>query len=87
MGKPKLARPKYPEIDWLMAGFLERKRVMNLTWDEIGAAAGMNGNAFRRLAATKSPADWPKDIRQNVCRMLGLEVKTFVVGSPEDPTK
>ena len=85
MPRTKFDQPKYPEIDWLMAAILERKRVMRLEWKDIALkAGGISGDSLRQLASKKAPEEWPKDVRVRVCKVLGIDVKMIVIGSPED---
>ena len=84
MARPKLVKPEYPPIDWLMAAILERKKVMKLEWGDLGECCGMSSSAMRKMACSKAPEDWPKAIREKVCRKLGIEAKMVVSGSPGD---
>lgn len=66
-----------------MAAILERKRTMNLTWQDIADEVGMSGESMRKLA-NKPPMSWDKYTREKVCKSLGIQVRSYVVGSPED---
>ena len=73
------------QIDWLLAAVLERKKALRLDYSDIAEmVGGISGDALRQLVARKAPEEWPKRIRDGVCKALGIEVKTIVVGSPED---
>lgn len=84
MPRTKLDPPKYPPVDWLLAGILERKKTMGLTWDDIGVMCGTTGENMRQFVRKKPPMEWPKSLRETLCKKLGLEIKVYVVGSPED---
>ena len=84
MPRTKLDQPKYPEIDWFLAGILERKKVMHLTWDDLGEICGTTGENMRQYVMKKPPIEWPKSFKDKICKALGLEIRVYVVGSPED---
>lgn len=78
--------PEYPEMNWLRAAIYDRKKTMNLSWDQIGAAVGTTGDALKHLMHNHpDPWDWPRYTLKKICRVLGIEIRMFVVGSPEDP--
>lgn len=74
----KLSAPKYPPIDWLMAAILERKRITKMEWADLATAARITPENLRRLASTKPPLEWPTDVRQAVCRKLGINAKLVI---------
>ena len=79
------SEPIYPEINWLRAAIIDRKSTLNFTWDELGEAVGMSGDALKHLMRNRpDPWEWKRSLRDKVCRVLGIEIKQFVVGSPED---
>ena len=85
MPKTKLGEkysPKPPKIDWLWAAVLERKMVMRYDLKDMAAIAGVNYNAMRHLI-TKSPWDWPNDIRNKVVDKLGIKIVQSVDGAPD----
>lgn len=82
--KPELVKPSYPPINWLMAAILERKKVMGLSWDDIADKVGMSSFMLRRMAATKDPEEWPLYTIKQICKVLRIEYRSYVVGSPED---
>ena len=85
--KPKI-EPKYPEVNWLRAAIHDRKNMMKLTWDQLGEAVGTTGDALKHLMHNKpDPWDWPRYTRDKVCRVLGIQTNSYVVGSPEDPCR
>lgn len=87
MAKQKI-EPIYPEINWLRAAIYDRKSALKLSWDQIGEAVGTTGGALRQLMySTPDPWEWPHYTRKKVCRVLGLEIKQFVVDSPDDPNR
>ena len=62
-----------PPIDWMMAAILERMRVLHLTNKDLAAAANIHYDTMRRWML-RSPAEWPRDIRDSVCKRLGITV-------------
>lgn len=78
MGRTKLDKPRYPPINDLRAAILERKFVANLTWDELGAAAGVKGTTMRKLAREKPPQEWTPKVRNAVCRLLDIKISVTV---------
>ena len=80
MPRTKLSQPRFPPINNLRAAILERKFVGRLTWAEIGAAAHISGDVMRKYATTKDPEEWPRDVRNQVCRFLEIRVTTTVTG-------
>ena len=85
MNRSRAKTPSYPPIDWTMAAILERKKIMKLDWSDLASVAGMNSDAFRKMISTKETKDWPREKREKICRHLGINVVSYVVGSPEDP--
>lgn len=78
--------PTYPEINWLRAAIIDRKNSLNYTWDDLGDAVGMSGDNLKHLMHNNpDPWEWKRTLRERVCRVLGIEIKQFVVGSPEVP--
>lgn len=78
----------FPEINWLRAAIIDRKNSLHLSWDEIGEAVGTTGDSLKHLMYNKpNPWDWSSYTRSKVCRVLGIEVRQFVIGSPEDPNR
>lgn len=62
-----------PPIDWFMAAILERMRVLKLTQKDLADAAHVHHDTMRNYMQ-KSPLKWPDDVRQNVCKRLGITV-------------
>lgn len=86
MPRVKLSKPRHPPIDWLMAAILERKKVMGLTMADLAEAAHMSPESFRHLMAdsTRTVMDWRPDIRNGVCRRLGINISTTISTINED---
>lgn len=80
MGRTKLDKPRYPPINELRAAILERKFVANLTWDELGAAAGVKGTTMRKLAREKPPQEWTPKVRNAICRLLDIKINITIMG-------
>lgn len=73
-------KPKYPPINDLRAAILERKFVAGLTWDDLGAVAGIKGTTMRKMATTKPPQEWSRKVLIAVCRLLEIKVNVTVTG-------
>ena len=80
MPRTRFSPSRFPPINDLRAAILERKFVGRLTWEEIGAAADVSGEVMRKYATTKDPEDWPRDVRNKVCRFLEIKVTTTITG-------
>lgn len=83
MPRTRLDQLNEPEIDWLRAAILERMAVLKVNQKELAAAAHVNYDVFRKYF-TRSPWSWPDDIRNSVCRKLGLRPMRGVYGQPEE---
>lgn len=83
MPRTKFDKPKYPPIDWVMAAILERKKTMKLEWADIANEVGMSPEGLRKLVAYKRSDQWPTYTLKKVCKALGIEYKSYLVGSPE----
>jgi len=73
----KQIKPLYPPIDPVRACILDRKHSMKLSWSDIGRELGISGGMMRYWSQFP-PDDWPKDVRNGVCRVLGIKVKQTV---------
>ncbi len=62
-----------PPIDWLMAAILERMRVLKLSQKDLAEAAHVHHDTMRNYMQ-KSPLKWPDDVRDNVCKLLGITI-------------
>ena len=80
MPRTRFDKPRYPPINNLRAAILERKFVSGLGWNELGSAAGITGDAMRKLASSKPPEEWPVNVRNAVCRLLDIKVTVTVTG-------
>lgn len=60
-----------PPIDWLMAAILERMRVLKLNQMDLAVAAHVRHDTMRKYMM-RSPTTWPQDVRDNVCKLLGI---------------
>lgn len=63
---------KAPPVDVLRAYMLERQAVMGYTLKQLAEIGGISYSYMRKLAGT-SPWDWPKPVREKVCKALGLK--------------
>jgi hypothetical protein len=62
-----------PQIDWFMAAILERMRVLKLNQKDLADAAHVSHDTMRKYMM-RSPLKWPDDVRDNVCKLLGITV-------------
>lgn len=60
-----------PPIDWFMAAILERMRVLHLNQKDLAEAAHVRHDTMRKYMM-RSPLKWPDDVRDNVCKLLGI---------------
>ena len=80
MPRTKFDKPRYPPINDLLAAILERKFVANLTWDDLGKAAGIQGTTMRKMAREKPPQEWTPKVRNAVCRLLDIKINITIKG-------
>ena len=81
---PRLKATKsYPDIDWLLASILERKKIMGLQYEDLASAAKISPQRMRSLMASKPPEEWPRDVRIAVCRKLGINAKLVITTAHE----
>lgn len=80
MPRTKLDKPRYPPINDLRAAILERKFVSGMTWEDLGAVAGVKGATMRKLAREKPPQDWTPQVRNAVCRLLEIKINISIKG-------
>ena len=65
--------PKDPPIDWLRAAVLERKAVKRLDLKTMAKMSCVSYERMRNLIL-QSPWDWPREIRERVCKSLGINL-------------
>lgn len=76
MPKVKLGRKEtreQPPIDWLWAAVLERRMALKVSIKDMAEIANVSYGTMRNYAA-KSPWDWPRQMRENVCSAFGINV-------------
>ena len=76
MPKTNLARyspQKAPPVDWLWAAVLERKKVYGYDLKTMAKIAGISYELMRRYFI-KSPWDWPRDVRERICKEFGINI-------------
>ena len=73
MPKVKLNKKVPPPVDWLWALVLERKATMKLSVKDMAEVAGVSYTTMRNYAG-KSPWDWPRPMRERMCKELGIKV-------------
>lgn len=68
---PKTRIEKYAEapIDWLWAAILYRMTVTKKTRHDLAKAANISYD-YMRVLMTRSPWEWPDDVRESVCKYL-----------------
>ncbi len=75
--------PKAPPIDWLRAAVMERSAVMGYNLKQLAEVGGISYDYMRKLSRV-SPWDWPRPVRENVCRALGVKTLCGVEGMPRE---
>lgn len=86
MPRTKLAEkygPQAPPIDWLRAAILERQDVLGYNLKDLAEVGGCSYDYFRKLIHV-SPWDWPKPVRDRVCKALNLKPICGVEGMPRE---
>lgn len=73
MPKVNLNRKEQPPMDWLWAVVLERRAVNKMTVKDLAKIAGVSYGTMRNYA-TKSPWDWPRPMRERVCKEFGISL-------------
>lgn len=73
MPKVKLGRKEQPPIDWLWAVVLERRMALKVSLKDMAVLAGVSYGTMRNYA-TKSPWDWPRPMRESVCKEFGINI-------------
>lgn len=71
--KPWYQQRKAPPIDWLWAAILERKMVYGCDLKEMAVIGGTSYEMMRKYAR-KSPWDWPRFLRENICKEFGINL-------------
>lgn len=74
----KRSQKKDPPIDYLKGVILERKLVKHLTYEEIAKEINVNQDYLRKLVSTKNTEDWSSEIREAICKTLGIELSTII---------
>ena len=78
MPRSKFDKPRFPEIDKLRACILDRKMSMKKNWSDLASAANVSEGYLRRLVPTTSSDQWNPQIRDALCRYLGIRIKVEV---------
>ncbi len=73
-----MTKQKYPPVDKLKAVILERKLVMGLSSKDLAEIANVRPDYIRKLLSSKHTDDWNPDVRNAICRHLGIEVRIAV---------
>ena len=71
--KRKFNTTNAPPVDWLWASVLERQRVYGMTLEEMAQIAGVT-YGYMRTMINRSPWDWKKQARENVCAYFGINI-------------
>ena len=69
---------KAPPIDWLRAAILERQKVYGYDLKKMAKIAGVEYGTMRSMWR-KSPWEWSRVTRENVCHHFGINISV----SPE----
>ena len=75
----KFSKTVAPPIDWLWAAVLERAMVLHMSRKDLADLAGVSYETMRDYIR-KSPWDWPTDVRERLCKALGIEIKRTIEG-------
>ena len=75
MPRTKFDKPRFPPIDKLRAVILERKLTMRKTWHDLAEAANISEGYLRRIVPTTPSDQWNPQIREALCRYLGIRIK------------
>ena len=84
---PRTKFDKKPEdvpVDWNLAAILERKKALKYEWADIAQMAGMSADSLRNYISRRPTSEWPVYTLKKVLKLLGLEYRAYLVGSPED---
>lgn len=79
MPKVKLNRKPPPPVDWLWAAVLERKAANKVSLKEMARIADVSYGTMRNYAI-KSPWDWPRPMRERVCKEFGISLNVTPKG-------
>ena len=83
MPRTNLDRYAAPPIDWLRAAILERMAALHVSQKDLADAAHISYELMRKYF-TRSPWSWPDEVRNSVCRKLGLRPMRGVYGMPQE---
>ena len=78
MPRSKFDKPRFPKIDRLRACILDRKMSMRKTWHDLAEAANVSEGYLRRIVPTTPSDQWNPQIREALCRYLGIRIKVEV---------
>ena len=78
MPRTKFDKPRFPKIDRLRACILDRKMSMRKTWHDLAEAANISEGYLRRIIPTTPSDQWNPQIREALCRYLGIRIKVEV---------
>ena len=65
--------PKDPPIDWLLAAVLERMKIKHIGLQRLAELACVSYSSMRQYLM-RSPWSWPMDVRERVCKSLGIDI-------------
>lgn len=68
-----LSKPSRPPICWLHAAVLERATVLGYTRKRLAEVGGVSYDTMRHYI-TRSPWEWPRGLRERVCKELGVNI-------------
>lgn len=79
----KYSDPQRPPVDWLLAVYLERSKTLGYTLQQLAKIGGISYDSMKQWNR-KSPWDWPPDLREKICRELGIKPVRGVEGMTGD---
>lgn len=74
------AKEEFKPVNKLRACILERKFTTKMTWMDIGLQAGVSPNTLKYLMANVDPWEWDHRVLDAVCNVLGIQMKTILIG-------
>lgn len=78
----KYCEPERPPIDWLRAAILEREAVLGYDLKRLATIGGISYDSMKQWHR-RSPWDWPPQLRDRICRELGVQPLRGVAGMPD----
>ena len=64
----------FQPINRLRASILDRKMSTKMTWRDIGIQSGVSPNTLQYLILNVDPWEWKPEVRNAVCKTLGIKI-------------